>query len=96
MTHATNFVSTRPAYTPPVTVYGTGWCAQTMMVRRYLERYGVPYRYVDLEANPLAARQLRWLTGGYVSHPTVAVGDQVLVEPSTNELKWALASNGLW
>ena len=25
----------------PVIVYGTRWCAQTQMVRRYLERLGV-------------------------------------------------------
>ncbi|GIW11515.1 MAG: hypothetical protein KatS3mg061_2572 [Dehalococcoidia bacterium] len=40
---------------------------------------------------PPAAAQLRWLTGGYVSHPTVAVAGEILVEPSLAELDWALA-----
>lgn len=79
----------------PVVVYGTRWCAATMMVRRYLERLGVPYRYVDLEADPRAAAQLRWWTGGYASHPTVYIGGEVLVEPTAHELGWALARSGL-
>ena len=32
----------------PIVVYGTHWCAATQIVRRYLERMGLPYRYVDL------------------------------------------------
>lgn len=85
------------AYTAdaPVIVYGTSWCAQTMMVRRTLERLGVPYRYVDIERNPSAANQLRWWTGGYVSHPTVYIGGEILVEPTTRELQWALAGRGM-
>jgi mycoredoxin len=79
----------------PVTVYGTRWCAHSQMVRRHLDRLGVPYRYVDLEADPRAAAQVRWLTGGYVSHPTVSVAGEVLVEPSIEELDWALERAGL-
>jgi mycoredoxin len=79
----------------PVTVYGTNWCAQTMMVRRTLERLGVPYEYVDLERDPRAANQIRWWTGGYVSHPTVYIDGQILVEPSIRELQWALSRSGL-
>ncbi len=79
----------------PVVVYGTRWCAATQMVRRFLERNGVPYRYVDLERDPQAANQLRWWTGGYVSHPTVYIGGEVLVEPTIGELEWALGRGGL-
>jgi mycoredoxin len=79
----------------PVTVYGTSWCAATQLIRRYLDRAGIPYRYVDLESNPEAAARLRWLTGGYVSHPTVSVAGEILVEPSLGELDWALSRAGL-
>jgi mycoredoxin len=79
----------------PVVVYGTSWCAQTQAVRRHLDRLGVPYRYVDIERDPGAAAQLRWMTGGYLSHPTVAVAGEVLVEPSQYELDWALSRAGL-
>ncbi|MGZ3336610.1 MAG: glutaredoxin family protein [Isosphaeraceae bacterium] len=74
----------------PVTVYGTRWCAMSQMVRRHLDRLGIPYRYVDLETDPEAAAQVRWLTGGYLSHPTVTVAGTVLVEPTIRELDWAL------
>lgn len=80
---------------PSVTVYGTNWCAKTMMVCRFLDRVGIPYRYVDLDQNPQAVSQLRWLTGGYASHPTVAIGGEVLVEPTMRELQWTLAQRGL-
>ena len=80
---------------PPIVVYGTRWCAASQMVRRYLERLGVPYRYVDLEEDPAAAMRLRWLTGGTASHPTVYVGGEYLVEPTLSELAWALERVGV-
>jgi mycoredoxin len=79
----------------PVVVYGTRWCAATQTVRRYLDRLGVPYAYVDLDANPQAAAQVRWVAGGTVSHPTVSVAGEVLVQPSLSELQCALARAGL-
>lgn len=79
----------------PVVVYGTRWCAASQMVRRHLDRLGVPYRYVDLEWDDGAASRVAWLTGGYVSHPTVSVAGEVLVEPTLGELEWALARAGL-
>jgi mycoredoxin len=79
----------------PVTVYGTNWCAHTQMVRRHLDRLGIPYHYVDLEASPEAVQQLKWLTGGYASHPTVSIAGEVLVEPSLDELNWALSRVGM-
>ena len=85
----------RRARTAPITVYGTRWCAMSQMVRRHLDRLGIPYRYVDLEADPEAAAQVRWLTGGYLSHPTVSVAGEVLVEPNIAELDWALERAGL-
>jgi mycoredoxin len=65
------------------------------MVRRHLDRLGIPYRYVDLETDPEAAAEVRWLTGGYLSHPTVSIGGDVLVEPTLGELDWALERAGL-
>ena len=79
----------------PVTVYGTRWCAATQMVRRFLDRNNIPFRFRDMDADESAANQVRWWTGGNASHPTVQVGGQVLVEPSISELELALAQNDL-
>jgi len=81
--------------TAPVVVYGTQWCAATQMVRRLLDRLGVPYIYRDMDADPAAQSQVRWWTGGDASHPTVQIGGDILVEPTTAEVQWALARNGL-
>ncbi len=81
--------------TAPVVVYGTTWCAATQMVRRYLDRMGIPYVFRDMERDQAAADRVRWWTGGYLSHPTVAIGGDVLVEPSMEELESALAEHEL-
>ncbi len=81
--------------TVPVVVYGTDWCAATQMVRRYLDRLGVSYEYRNMESDLAAARQVKWWTGGSLSHPTVQVGGQILVEPSLDELDWTLSEAGV-
>src|SRR3981189_3000457 len=85
----------RRARTAPGPVSGIRWCPMSQMVRRHLDRLGIPYRYIDLETDPEAAAQVRWLTGGYLSHPTVRVAGEVLVEPNLAELDWALDGAGL-
>lgn len=81
----------------PVVLYGTSWCAQTQLLRRLLDRLGVPYRYVDLETHLEVHPTLRFLTGGRLSHPVVYVGGEVLVEPTPAELERALWRRGyLW
>lgn len=55
--------------------------------RALLDRAGVPYRYVDLEADPQAARAVRRLQGGPRRIPTLLWPDgTVLVEPSDEQL----------
>lgn len=79
----------------PVIVYGRRWCAISQMTRRQLERLGVPYDYVDLDRHPEAESRLSWITGGRVHSPVVYVGGEVLVQPSSSELRWALSRSGL-
>jgi glutaredoxin len=83
--------STRISSQPVVDLYATRWCGHSQQVRRYLERNRIPYRFIDLERDPEAVRRLQWLTGGSASHPTVVLGDEVLVEPSIAELDQALS-----
>ncbi len=85
----------RQAATPIVVVYGSSWCGIAMMVRRYLDRAGVPYRFVDWDAHPEARTVLEWLAGGRLASPTVKIGGQVMVQPTIGELEWALERAGL-
>jgi len=81
--------------TVPVVVYGTRWCGITQLVRRYLDRAGVPYEFVDLDLHPHVEQRLRWAAGGAVRNPVVYLGGEWLVQPSIGELRWALARNGI-
>jgi mycoredoxin len=81
--------------TVPVTVYGRQWCGISQMVRRYLDRIGVPYEYVDLDRDPNAESRLAWLTGGRVRSPMVQIRDEMLVQPSVQEVARALARRGV-
>ncbi|MFG2056184.1 glutaredoxin family protein [Micromonospora sp. NPDC048930] len=81
-------VSTPPI--TPVVVYGRRWCAISQMVRRYLDRTGMPYQYVDLDLHPDAEARLAWLTGGRVHSPIVSVDGELLVQPIIAELQWVL------
>lgn len=83
-----------PLVSRPVVVYGTRWCGMTQVIRRFLDRAGIPYQYIDLDLNPDAEAQLQWLTGGYASHPTVNIDGQILIEPGIHELQWTLSRKG--
>jgi mycoredoxin len=65
------------------------------MVRRHLDRLGIPYDYVDLDANPDAEGRLSWITGGRVHSPVVYVGGELLIQPTISELRRALARSGV-
>jgi mycoredoxin len=78
-----------------VVVFGTRWCAATQLVRRYLDRYNISHNFRDLDRDPEAASQVRWWTGGFLSHPTVQIGEEVLIEPLSNEVNAALTRHGL-
>src|SRR3989442_5180272 len=79
----------------PVVVYGTSWCAATQIIRRHLERLGVPYRYVDIERNPAGAAQVQWWNGGRASHPTGSIRGSILLEPTLEEDGLALGGAGV-
>ena len=78
-----------------VVVYGTRWCAATQYVRRYLDRKDVTHSFRDIDRDQEAADKVRWWTGGYLSHPTVKISSDILVEPLSNEIQLALEKNNL-
>jgi glutaredoxin len=57
-----------------VTVYGAAWCEDTTRVRRLLNAWGVPYKYVDIDDNPSARRKIARWNQGWTETPTVTIG----------------------
>lgn len=78
----------------PIQLFGKRWCAHTQMLRRYLDRTGIPYVYRDMERDLSAANQVRWWTGAEIN-PVLYVDGEVLVEPSLNEVAWTLQRHAI-
>jgi len=86
----------RPVTDPPaVTVYTTGWCAGCFMAKRYLQQKGVPYREIDIERVPGAAKEVMRLARGYKTVPTLIIGESVVVDWDQRAVASALAREGL-
>ena len=74
-----------------LTVYGADWCPDVKRSRALLDREGVEYSYVDVEADADAERRVRELQGGARRIPTIVWEDGTfLVEPSDEELSGRL------
>ncbi|MDX3192191.1 VTT domain-containing protein [Streptomyces sp. MN03-5084-2B] len=70
-----------------LTVYGASWCPDVKRSRALLDRAGVKYSYVDVEADEDAERRVRELQDGARRIPTIVWEDgSFLVEPSDDEL----------
>ncbi|RSM36274.1 NrdH-redoxin [Amycolatopsis balhimycina DSM 5908] len=74
-----------------LTVYGADWCPDVKRSRALLDREGVEYSYVDVEADADAERRVRELQDGARRIPTIVWEDGTfLVEPSDEELSGRL------
>ena len=74
-----------------LTVYGADWCPDVKRSRALLDREGVEYSYVDVEADADAERRVRELQDGARRIPTIVWEDgSFLVEPSDEELSGRL------
>jgi mycoredoxin len=74
-----------PAW-PRIEVYGAAWCRDTIRTRRLLNRYGVAYRYYDVDRLPEAAQRVRSWNGGFLSTPTLDIDGTVVTEPTDEAL----------
>lgn len=70
-----------------LTVYGASWCPDVKRSCALLDREGVEYSYVDVEADAAAEARVRSLQDGERRIPTIVWADGTfLVEPSDAEL----------
>ncbi|HWC31500.1 MAG TPA: glutaredoxin family protein [Actinomycetota bacterium] len=69
-----------------ILVYGADWCGDCRRSKRLLERRGVEFSWIDVEADPRAAEEARRVSGRRNIPVIVMPGGEVLVEPSDPEL----------
>ena len=76
-----------------IIVYGTSWCGDCYRVRSYLNRNGIDYQWVNIDHDNEGETLVLHLNRGMRSVPTIILPDgDVLVEPSTTELRRKLSS----
>lgn len=80
---------------PEVLVYGAATCEDTAITRSRLQALGLPFREIDVDADPRGLASVLALEGRRVT-PTVVLGDGpvVLAEPSIETLEERLRTEG--
>jgi mycoredoxin len=74
-------------------MYSTSWCGYCHRLKSQLDREGIAYQVVDIEADDEAAQYVMSVNGGNQTVPTVRFEDgSALTNPSIIEIKERLAS----
>ena len=71
---------------PIILVYGAEWCRDTARTRRFLNRLGIPYTYIDVDRDPQAVEKVKNWNSGQLSTPTLDIEGLIVTEPSDEEL----------
>ena len=78
--------------TSALTMYTTPWCGYCVRLKKQLEREGIPFEVVDIEADPEAAAYVETVNGGNQTVPTVTFVDgSALTNPSLAQVTGKLA-----
>ncbi|HVB63780.1 MAG TPA: glutaredoxin family protein [Nitrolancea sp.] len=80
-------------------IYGTTWCGQCYMARRYFDEHDVPYDFIDIDRDEQGLRFVEATNGGMRSVPTIVFPDgTILVEPGRRQLaaKFGIVEESLW
>ena len=73
-----------------IKVYGADWCGDCRRAKRLLDRLGTPYEWIDVDATPGAADEAHRISGRKNIPVVVLPDEEVLVEPSDDDLEQAL------
>jgi mycoredoxin len=76
-----------------VTMYTTPWCGYCVRLKKLMQREGIAFAEVDIEAVPDAAELVMQANGGNRTVPTlVFTGGVALTNPSIDQVKAQLDS----
>jgi glutaredoxin len=81
-----------PGRVAALTVYWRKHCPYCVRLRWQLRRSGLPLDELNIWTDPAAAAQVRAITGGDETVPTVVVGARAMVNPSIEQVLEAVAS----
>ncbi|HYJ69920.1 MAG TPA: mycoredoxin [Nocardioidaceae bacterium] len=77
---------------PQLTMYSTSWCGYCHRLAGQLDREGIAYAVVDIEAEPNAASLVEQVNAGNRTVPTLVFADgSALTNPSVREVKAKLS-----
>jgi len=75
------------------TMYSTPWCGYCHRLRAQMDRAGIDYLVVDIEADPTAAELVMSVNDGMQMVPTLLFPDgSALTNPSLEQVKAQLAA----
>ncbi len=76
--------------TPIIKLYGSAACHKTNYYKDFLNKTNLPYHFLDVEHDKMAAEELRTLyTNRKLNFPTITIGTKKLRNPPEPELeKW--------
>lgn len=70
-----------------ITMYGAEWCGDCRRSKRFLERHGITYEYLDTDRDPDARAVALEKNRGRMRIPVIVFPDgSFLTEPSDEEL----------
>lgn len=76
-----------------VTMYSTPWCGYCHRLKAQMDREGIDYHVVDIEADPSAAELVMAVNGGHQTVPTLVFPDgSALTNPSVAQVKEKLVA----
>lgn len=75
---------------PKIKLYGADGCHKTHYYKIVLDKIGLPYEFLDVEANENHAEELRGLYAtGNLNFPTITIGKKKLRNPYKEDIeKW--------
>ena len=90
---ATADAAQAPTPEAAVTMYTTPWCGYCVRLKKLMQREGIAFAEVDIEAVPDAAELVMQANGGNRTVPTlVFAGGVALTNPSIEQVKAQLDS----